>query len=165
MSEKKPERVKIYLIIGLSIVLAVVVYFRLLHKKTTHAAAPAQSKPGLTRLTVPQTQLPNLQAAQSAKQAIRESNRAIARDIFRPLKSPPPPEENQLHEESLLMPRAEFKLKGTIVGGGSPIAIINDQFVRTGDWISSFKVVRIGPKEILLDSGHEKIALEMVKNE
>ncbi len=68
-------------------------------------------------------------------------------------------------KQQAAIPLSSMELKGTIVGGGKPLAIINDQFVGTGDWIGEYQVIRIGKKTVLLDSGHHQIALEMVKDE
>ena len=62
-------------------------------------------------------------------------------------------------------PAPTLKLSGTIVGGERPIAIINNQLIRLGDWIEGFKVVKIGKTEVLLDSGISKIVVALVKNE
>jgi hypothetical protein len=51
---------------------------------------------------------------------------------------------------------------GVIVGGGDPIAIINGQFVRTGERIGKYKVVRIGEKEVFLRSGNKMAELKLL---
>ena len=62
-------------------------------------------------------------------------------------------------------PLPSLRLKGTIVGGERPIAIVNDTFLRTGDEIDGFKVVWIGTKAIVIEAGERKLALEMLKIE
>ena len=165
MAEKRTGQPKIYLVVGLSIVLVVVAYFRFFHKKATHAPAPARSKAGLARLDVPQIQIPNPYKTQLGKLLVKESARSVTRDIFKPLKAALQKGEAQTREQQPSKPTVSLKLKGTIVGGEKAIAVINDQFVRTGDWIGEYKVVKIGKKDVLLDSGNEKIKLEMVKDE
>ena len=71
--------------------------------------------------------------------------------------------ESQTAQQEPPKPLPIFKLKGTIVGGARPMAIINDQFVRTDDVIYEYKVVSIGKTSVLLDSGKRKIELEMMK--
>ena len=163
MSEKKPERVKIYFIIGLSIVLAVVVYFRFFHKKTTHAAVPARNQASLARLAVPQVQLPNLQGEKRSEMARHESRRSIPRDIVEPIKAPPPKKENQRKPQKPSRPAVSLKLKGTIIGGDNPIAVINDQFVYPGDRIGEYQVVRITKDEVLLSSDGHEMVLKVLK--
>jgi len=163
MSEKKPERVKIYLIIVLSIVLIVVVYFRFFHKKTTHAAVPARYKAQVARLVVPQVQLPNVQTAKQPEMSALESHRAMTRDIFKPLKAPPLKKEVQQVKQKPSKPTVSLKLKGTIVGGEKPIAVINDQFVHTGDWIAEYQVVRIAKDGVFLSSDAHQMVLKVLK--
>ena len=51
-----------------------------------------------------------------------------------------------------------LELKGTILGGKNPMAIINDKFVRTGEKIGGYKVVRITPNTVYLRAGsHQKV--------
>jgi len=163
VAEKKSERVKIYLIIALSIVLIVVVYFRFFHKKTTHAAVPERYKTQVARLVVPQVQLPNVQTAKQPEGAVPESNRVMTRDIFKPLKAPPPKKDIQQAKQKPSKPTVCLKLKGTIVGGEKPIAVINDQFVHTGDWIAEYQVVRIAKDEVFLSSDAHQIILKVLK--
>jgi hypothetical protein len=163
MSAKKPERAKIYLIVVLSIVLIVVVYFRFFHKKTTHAAVPARYKAQVARLVVPQVQLPHVQTAKQPEGAVPEWNRAMTRDIFKPLKAPPPKEKIQQTKQKPSKPTMSLKLKGTIVGGEKPIAVINDQFVHTGDWIAEYQVLRIAKDEVFLSSHAHQMVLKVLK--
>lgn len=160
MSEKKPERVKICLIIGLSIVLIVVVYSRFFHKKTTHAAVPMRYKARCVRLPIPQVQVPDLQGGKQSEQAVRGIGRLIPRDIFEPLKTSPPTKEAQRRPQKPSRPTMSLNLKGTIVGGDKAIAVINDQFVHTGDRIGDYEVVTIGKDQVVLTSdihGHTMV--------
>ena len=45
------------------------------------------------------------------------------------------------------------------------MAIINGQFLGRGDWIEGYQVMRIGKKEVLLESGKDRIKLEMINDE
>lgn len=163
MAEKKSERVKIYLIVALSIVLLVVVYFRFLHKKKTHAAVPARYKAQVARLVVPQVQLPNAPRAKHPEGAVPESKLAMIRDIFKPLKTPPPKKDIQQAKQKPSKPTVPLKLKGTILGGDKPIAVINDRFVHTGDWIADYQVVSIAKDEVLLTSQAHQMVLTVLK--
>ena len=89
---------------------------------------------------------------------------ASIRDIFSPLIAPKKA-TYQPDEQGQSSPIENLKLTGTIIGGRNPIAIIDEQFIREGDWISEYKVVRIRKKDILLESDDGKIALEMMKND
>lgn len=92
---------------------------------------------------------------------------ASIRDIFSPLNSPPRAEKTSEEKEVERSdpPPPSFTLKGTIVGGRNPIAIIDDQFVRPGDWVGEYRVVKIGKKEVVLDSDYGQVVLEILKNE
>ena len=69
----------------------------------------------------------------------------IARDIFTSSKSlkkaTVPKKQNKKPK-----PLPPLKLKGTIVEDDRSIAIVNDHYLRIGDLIHGFKVVRIGKK-------------------
>ena len=162
MSEKKVERIKIYFIIGLSIVLVVIVYIRFFHKKATHAAVPSRDQASLARLAVPQVQLPNLQEGKRSEMARHESRRSIPRDIFEPIKAPPPKKETQRQPEKPLRPAVSLKLKGTITGGENAMAVINDKFVYPGDSIGEYQVVTIGEDEVILTSDTHQMVLKVL---
>jgi hypothetical protein len=162
MSEKKPERVKIYLIIALSIVLLVVVYFRFFHKKTTHAAVPVQYKASIAPMAVPQVELPSSQKDEGPKREGRAQARALPRDIFEPAKAPPQRETEPRPQEPA-RPTMALTLKGTITGGENPIAVINDKFVYTGDRIGDYEVLTIGNDEVVLTSETHSMVLKVLK--
>jgi len=165
MPGKKGDQIKIYMVIGLALVLVIAGYFRFMHKKATGDANRTPSTVPLAKLDVPQVGITMPQNAQRIELPVNGPLRAVIRDIFAPLKSPPKAESQPTKEEPS-KPIPSLKLKGTIVGGRRPIAIINDQFVGLDDWIGEYKVVRIGKKEVLLDSGDEKIKkLEILKIE
>ena len=159
-------------VIGLALLLVIVGYFRFIHKRKVTPAVSSIPSQAVLRLDMPQIKIPDRQNARSRESLSKESMRAPIRDIFAPLKlqtglkgqptrQKPP---KALPAEVNSQPTGQkLKLKGTIAGGGKAIAIVNDQFVRTGDWIGEYKVVRIGKKRVLLDSGSAKIELEMMK--
>lgn len=171
MPDQRSEKIKLYIVIVLAIVAAIFAYFRFVHKKTAPVAEQAPSPVSQNQLTIPDIRIQDALERQRETMPVHESLRAIARDIFEPFRFPekpgPQPEEQKPEEQKpeAAEPAPSFLLKGTIVGGGNPIAIINDQFVRTGERIGDFKVVRIRENEVLLDSGEKKIKLEMVKND
>lgn len=176
MQGKKGEQIKVYIIIGLALVAAIVGYFRFIHKKPTRDADRTSSTVPIARSDVPQVEIKDTRNARWREPPVNEPLPVVLRDIFVPLKSPkkvksrptaplksPKKVQRRRTEQKPSKPLPSLKLSATIVGGERPIAIINDQFVRIGDWIGEYKVVRIGKKEVLLDSGKRKIELEMVK--
>jgi len=99
MSEKITQRQKIYLIVVLLIVLSVVVYFGFFHKKLRHVAAQARSEVNFAPLDMPKIQLLQPLRAQQPELLANASKRAIARDIFRPLKAHPGQGAIRLNED------------------------------------------------------------------
>ena len=176
MQGKKGEQIKVYIIIGLALVAAIVGYFRFIHKKPIRDADRTPSTVPIALSDAPQVEIKDTRNARWREPPVNESLPVVLRDIFVPLKSPkkarkrptaplksPEEAQSQPTEQKPSKPPPSLKLSGTIVGGDWPIAIINDQFVRIGDWIGEYKVVRIGKTEVVLDSGDRKIELEMVK--
>ena len=170
MPEKKNDRAKVYMVIGLALVLMVVSYFRFIHKRKVTPAVSRIPAPAVLRFDMPQIKIPDRQNTRSRESLSKESMRAPIRDIFAPLKlqakvksqpaSQKPPKA--LPSKVRSQPTGQkLKLKGTIVGGGKAIAIINDQFVRKGDWIGKYKVVRIGKKEVLLSYDTKEVTLRV----
>ena len=185
MAEKKKERIKIYITIGLAVVLVISGYFRLIHAKTKRSVTTPAPQPSLASINIPKIQTKPQQETKQPEpvrsddlksvlqQVIKqpESDRfdvlqSAIRDIFaepvRPAKPAKPlPEENQVEEKP--KPPPPMTLKGTIVGGKRPIAIINDRFVRMGDRIGDYQVVEIDKDKVKLSSGNNEIVLEVLK--
>lgn len=164
MPEKKSERIKIYVLILGAVLFVIVGYFRLIHKKPSAVRAPTTSNTPLSQLQVPEVAIEIPQYTRRAEPTAAESMPAFIRDIFSPLKTTLA-EKRPGEQQQSAIPLSAMELKGTIVGGGKPLAIINDRFVGTGDWIGEYQVIRIGKKAVLLDSGNHQIALEIVKDE
>jgi hypothetical protein len=182
VSKSKNETLKLYVVIGLSFVFAVALYFRFIHKKPENdAASPKPSVIHLAQFNIPQIKPENfLKNAQHDEPMVQESPPVLIRDVFAPLvpltktkplksvskKAPsksPPKKASQPTKQEPLQPPPSLELKGTIVGGAKSVAIINDQFVRLGDWIDEYQVVWIGQKDVLLDSGRRKLELKLVE--
>jgi len=162
MARKKSDQIKIYVVIGLSLVLIIGAYFRFIHGKVRSVKDVTASTAPLAQLNVPVINKEKPKNRRSGGSSVDNYLPASIRDIFSPLKSSPDKESRPKEQEEEV---SSFTLKGTIVGGEKPIAIINDKFVRTGDWIGEYRVARIGKKEVLLDSDGEKVVLEILKNE
>jgi type II secretory pathway component PulC len=163
VAEKKSERVKIYLIIALSIVLIVVVYFRFFHKKKTHAAVPVRYRATIAQLAVPEVNLPLSHKDGAPNKEGPAQASALPRDIFQPAKALPPKKEPQPHAEKPTRPTMSLTLKGTITGGENPIAVINDQFVYAGDRIGDYEVTTVANDEVVLTSDTHSMVLKVLK--
>jgi hypothetical protein len=164
MPEKKSERIKIYVLILGSVVFVIVGYFQFIHKKPSAVRARTSSNTPLRQLQVPEVDVRIRQTIRRAEPADEVSPPASIRDIFSPVKSSLA-EKSPAEPQQSAVPLSAMELKGTIVGGGKPLANINDQFVGAGDWIGGYQVIRIGNKAVLLNSGHHQIELEMIKDE
>ena len=162
MAEKKSNRIKIYITIGLALVLVVNGYFRLIHAKIKRSGKSSTPQPSLAPINIPKI-LTKLQQVKPSESDRFDVLQYAVRDIFaepvRPAK--PAPEENQMEE--IPEPPPPMMLKGTIVGGKRPIAIINDRFVRMGDRIGDYQVVEIDKDIVKLSSGNNEIVLEVLK--
>jgi len=166
LQTKESERVKIYIVIGLALVLVTLGYFRFAHKKPKRSpnAAPSSATTPVTQFKFSQPEKANLKNTQRRESVVRESTRAVIRDIFAPLKSLP--RASRLSTKGASSNRgSSLQLKGVIVGGKNPIAIINDKLVRTGERIGDYTVVRVEKKEVFLRSSYKNIRLKLQENE
>ena len=166
MPKMTVDQIKKYIVIGLSLVLAIVGYFRLIHGKTQ----PEEIiNPSLSDSTAPEFEMQIAEPVtwQQEDWHIRlaaEPMRPLQRDIFLPAK---PLKSVKLKPVAKIpqKPAPKLKLRGTVVGGDEPIAIIDDQFIRTNESIAGYKVIWIGPKMVVLRSGEKKLILELMQND
>lgn len=154
MARKKSELVKICVFIGLLAVLLVSGYVRFSGKP---GAAPAQNPPAVPRIDASPA------AAIAPAKALPVSGLPYTgRDIFSPGlipdKTETAPGGNPPVQASGLV------VKGTITGGERPVAVINDSFVREGDRIGDYRVVKIRKSDVVLKSNSEQLVLEVLDN-
>ena len=57
-----------------------------------------------------------------------------------------------------------FKLSGVIADEGAAIAVINGKFLKKGDSIEGYQVVKIGDKTVTLSGNGRKIVLNVITN-
>ena len=168
MPPDKSEKVKFVIVIVLALIMVTVAYFRFWHKKGSAApdrlaAEPSQTEQVATELTI--AQQPDERVYDRPTVAALPS---VKRDIFRPQRVPPAvarPTRKNKTAKLKPVPIPSFKLGGTIVSQGESMAIINDRYLRTGDTIAAFKVVRIEEDKVQLVSGGKKIELKMIIND
>lgn len=179
MPATKIEHIKIYIVIALALVATIVGYFRFIHKKTTPDIGRTASIATPSQVQTPQTEIkiPERKRDKQAELHMDDSQRIDIRDIFTPLhllkkakrkprqKKAPPPMPTKVESppkpKKPPPPAVMLKLNGTIVGGKNPVAIINNQFVRTGEWIGGYRVVKIDKYKVLLSSGGYQKILEV----
>jgi hypothetical protein len=172
MSGKKNERVKIFTAIGLALIMAILCYFRLIHKKGTGTRDENKSQynPPVAELDIPEVNTTMLKTPNWRRQLQGGLFPELKRDIFVIVKNKfltSILEEAESGRGTIMSPQiaSGLKLTGTVVGGENPIAIINDQFVRVGDLIDEYTLVRIGKKEVILNMDDRIVKVEMLKNE
>ena len=166
MPKMTVDQIKKYIVIGLSLVLAIVGYFRLIHGKTQpeEIINPSFSDSDAPELEMPIVEPVTWQQEDWHARLAAEPMRQLKRDIFLPAK----PLKNMKAKPVAKIPlkhAPKLKLRGTVVGGDEPIAIIDDQFIRTNESIAGYKVIWIGPKMVVLDSGEKKMILELLQND
>jgi hypothetical protein len=167
MPGKNTERIKLYVVIGLSLAFGMVGYVRFFYKKAEADVKSIEPVEVPSKNDLSSVQ-PIIQGQKRlSKELSTESFQPIARDIFLPLMTPKRANVSKMlsMNKEKQQPLPALRLKGTIVGGGRPIAIVNDTFLRTGDEIAGFKVIWIGTKAIVMEAGERKLALEMLKVE
>ena len=164
---KPTARIKIYLVVGLGLVLAALAYRHVKTKAVrtgnltpTPAPATASDLPDLSLLNKE-----SFKTTQLATSNVREPRRDSVRDVFAPLKSLPRGRSQAPRRRGTQRKTTSLKLRGVIVGGNNAIAIINDKFVRIGERIDGYRVVRIEAKEVFLKSGKRTLKLELANNE
>ena len=167
MLENKKDRIRLGIVIGLSIVLLTIVSLRYLKSKTAEGVlVPVADVVKMSRLPIPEK--PSHDSANFQKRQEQPPSPrllTLPRDIFRPTKLPPIRSEKSLDSKDSDAKKSAptFKLKGTITGGSEPLAIIDDRFVRRGDVIKDYTVARIGEDKVILRSGKNVINLEVFK--
>jgi hypothetical protein len=170
MAGKGAEKIKLYLIISLSIIFVVSFYFRFIHAKMKDNRVSPKTSPQLSalpKLLLPKLTNSSLREVENLDTLFKDNDLQAIRDIFFPLTEAATntaPVEKPTEPE-LIINEPSMILKGTIVGKNSSIAIIDNQFLREGDQIGEFFVEDIGKKDVLLSSGDRIIRLEILKNE
>ena len=173
MATKKSEKIKLMIVVGLSVVFVSIAYFRFMPQNESSAVAAPAASVAVPQAAIPRIEIKNRQSDPAPASSDVIVRRFVKRDIFTPINIPvaekiktkPPAQKPAGQPPPEPIPLPSFKLGGTIVGGDKPIAIINDQFVRTGDSMNGFKVVRIGKFGVQLASKNRIIRLEMIEND
>jgi hypothetical protein len=157
MAKSKSEKIKIYIVIILLFVASIVAYFRYVHKKNGTKKDIAGLSQKQVKLDVSQIQKTKPKRLQPVKLTENGPLRMNIRDIFKPVQIPTEPEQ-RLQAEQISEPPDILELKGVIMGGKQPMAIINDKFVRIGEKIGEYVIISIDANEVFLKSrGHEKV--------
>jgi hypothetical protein len=180
------ETIKLYMVVALAFLALVVAYFQFFSKKEEPApqvAAPKEQTQRQQKATATATAggksykirtLEKISEISTGKtrEKWRPSlvNLTDIRDIFEPPPIPP-----EAIEAAVAVRRAQrvpkepkpdeisLELKGTIIGGKKPMAIINEKFIRLGEKIDIFRVVRIEANRVVLKAGDHVRTLTVLK--
>jgi len=204
MPDKKNEKTKLYMVLGLLCVAVVVAYFQFLRPKDEPAALvsnvpqnnvsnPIETAESISRRLQTKA-IPAVQPVQTAKRPAQKkavrypinqnqkkgrgdqgasapdgqyiSTNPI-RDIFeRPyihVKPEPPASAGVTAAKGVAPKEIPLELKGTIISGDRPIAIINNQFLQLGDSIDVYRVSSITSNEVVLKAGSHKKTIQVMK--
>jgi hypothetical protein len=204
MPDKKNEKIKLYMVLGLLCVAGVVAYFQFFRSKDEPAAVvsnvpqsklsdPIDSAESISRRLQTKS-VPAVQPVRAAKRPTQEKavrypinqNQKAGRqdqtasehevqyistnpirDIFeRPyihVKPEPPAPAGVTAAKGVAPKEIPLELKGTIISGDRPIAIINNQFLQLGDTIDVYRVSSITSNEVLLKAGSHKKIIQVMK--
>jgi hypothetical protein len=164
MATNRSDKVKLYVVIGLAFVAAFVAYFRFIHKGDETGTDIVSPGPEETKFDVSQIEKTKPRGAKVPRLTVADSASTYIRDIFAPVQLPED-SEGLIGAGETSGRSGVLKLKGTIMGGKTPIAIINDRFLGMGERIGEYQIVRIDPNEVLLRSGSHDKVLEVVTSE
>jgi len=177
MPNGRSEKIKLYLVIALAVAAVILAYFRFIYEKNdTELNITSPPSEELT-FDIRQIAKPKARRRQAPRLSLHDSLSGDIRDIFAPVKpaiEPKPPIQTKQASAPLdtakqasapldttkrtPAPAVSLELKGTILGGNKPIAIINGKFLRTGEKIGGYEVVRITPNTAYLRAGrHQKV--------
>jgi hypothetical protein len=156
MTMASRERVKLYIVIGLSVLFLVVGYFRFFH----------------VPVSVPVIDVKVIPPAVKADESVPGPPRTSIRDIFEPRKQTaaeahPPGGPAALAVPAVpaepSKPLPSLKLTGTIIGGKNPLAFINGRTLRLGEKIEGFQVISITREQVTLVGEGRKMLLNVLE--
>ncbi|MBW1697208.1 MAG: hypothetical protein JRH18_02810 [Deltaproteobacteria bacterium] len=166
--KKRGEQFKLYLLIGFSMILLISGYFRLINKKSNAGAKTTIPLPNKTptdssgiNMQILDKKIPS-DHRNWMKKTSPGHLQTVVRDIFSVPQDLVSKAEKKAEEPP--PPPPPMKLKGTIIGGKRPIAIINDRFVHLGDQVAGYRIIRIEKDEVELRSGKQHIVLKVLKH-
>lgn len=175
MIKMKPElkngkntRIKTIIIIILTLIFVLVAYFRFFHNKSIRATDNIIAAPLAEPLKVPPAYPAGAETGKmkEAPGGGAPVSGTVTRNIFAPANTSQTSGESALSAlekvEGKTLP--SFKLSGVIADEGAAIAVINGKFLKKGDSIEGYQVVRIGDKTVILSGNGQKIVLNVITN-
>jgi hypothetical protein len=154
MSEKQ----KAYILVVAVVIAALVAYLRFFRD-----AAPVATSAGPEAMAEPADPLAALRLDPLAGSAHRASSLTPAgkiRDLFAP--AGPLPYQPPAHAPVAKRPDEALTLDGTVTGGDTAMAIINNRFIRQGQTVGGFVVEKITHNRVYLLSGDHRKVLDVI---
>ena len=130
------EKMKLYGVLMLAVVFVAVGYLRFFHS-AKEAVPPSAATPSEMQVALPELTVPGSSQNGKADTPVTNRQTRVIRDIFSPGEFTRPHRTVEATPEPPAIP--SFSLKGTIVAGLHPIAVINNRFVRAGDRIEVYQ--------------------------
>lgn len=164
----KNNKIKLILIIILSIIFVLVAYFRFFHNKSIRATNTLVSVLPANPLKVPPAYPASAETGKmkDAPGGGAPVSGVVTRNIFAPANTSLAGGESTLTASEKAAEKAPpvFKLSGVIADQSAAIAVINGKFLRKGDAIEGYQVVGIGDKTVTLSGNGQKIILSILTN-
>jgi hypothetical protein len=158
---QKNEGTKMYLVVVLGIIFCVIAYVRFFHKTSDATLTMAPANTASTVPSVAAASAPHLPGTDIQEPHPKEFEKGIVRDIFEPGRSVRIANTTVKTPDETRQQDIPMALSGLVHSGNSPVAIINGQFYHTGDQLGGYKIVRIGPKDVLVKSEDREITLRV----
>lgn len=155
------EKHKLYVLIIMVLIAGVIGYFRFLQPpaaagKQTPVSESTGSQVNDLAVVPGPTQVQNRVPAKQNVQQLQ-----ISRNIFEPA-GPLPVSSLPQPAVSVHTAEVDIILSGTITGDQSSIAIINNQFMRRGQKLGKYQIMRITPDRVYLSCGDEQRVLDVL---
>lgn len=162
MNIENSEKIKLYIVFGLLIVAAIVAYFRFVYKnEDADSEGNMLTTQGIAFDVSKIQNIKPIKKPQKFQWPINESSGDTIRDIFAKAQLAASP-DSRAQVNGSNDPVAALELKGIIIGGNQPMAVIDDKFIRLGERIGGYQLVKIGSNEVVLQSNSDKKVLRVL---
>jgi hypothetical protein len=154
------EKHKFYFLIVMVMIAALIGYLRFLRpaERTEKQNTVSQTQSGQARSESTPLEVKPVKSHRPVKQNM--ARRHILRNIFEPAAP--------LEAIAATTPAAaqaaplNMTLSGTVIGGEHAMAIINNRFMRPGQTIGKYRVMRITPDKVYLAAGEDRRCLSVL---
>lgn len=166
MSRARLDKVKIYIVVSLSVILLISMYYRIIRPRISSgriiALAAQPEEKGID--------IPEIKRNEPADFKMLKNNpidrimNETVRDVFIPaltLKK----EKEQTENKPPVPPQKEtgLNLRGIIKGKRNAVAIIGTKFLKENEYMGEYLIKEINEKSVILEHSGKKIKLELKK--